>query len=122
MSQSPESRAIPVAALESPEARWDRMSSSASFQALLRAKRRFIVPATLFFLVYYFALPLLTGYAPALMERKVLGHFSLAYVFALTQFPVAWIVAALYLRAASRFDRAAAAILEQESVNGRNAQ
>jgi uncharacterized membrane protein (DUF485 family) len=95
---------------------WDAIAAGADFQALLRAKTRFIVPATLFFLCYYFALPILSGYFPELMGRKVLGHFSLAYVFALSQFPMAWIVAALYLRAASRFDRDAAAVLNQHHV------
>lgn len=91
---------------------WGRLAATAAFAALLVSKRRFIVPATLFFLVYYFALPVLNGYFPELMGRKIFGHLSLAYVFALTQFPMTWILAALYLRAAARFDRAAAAVLE----------
>lgn len=96
---------------------WPRLAAQRSFQDLLRAKRRFIVPATAFFLVYYFALPILTGYLPELMSRKVFGHFSLAYVFALSQFPMAWVVAALYLRAAVRFDRSAAEVLAAGGVN-----
>ncbi|MCL4784844.1 MAG: DUF485 domain-containing protein [Bryobacterales bacterium] len=100
--------------------RWDRIAAGADFQALLRAKSRFIVAATLFFLGYYFALPIFSGYFPDLMSRKVVGQFSLAYVFALSQFPMAWIVAALYLRASSRFDRDAAAILARHQ-SGLNA-
>lgn len=92
---------------------WDAIAAGSDFQALLRAKTRFIVTATLFFLAYYFALPILSGYLPDVMSRKVIGQFSLAYVFALSQFPMAWIVAALYLRAASRFDRDAAAVLNR---------
>jgi uncharacterized membrane protein (DUF485 family) len=92
---------------------WDSIAAGADFRALLRAKTRFIVAATLFFLGYYFALPILSGYFPGLMGRKVIGQFSLAYVFALSQFPMAWLVAALYLRAAARFDRDAAAILSR---------
>jgi uncharacterized membrane protein (DUF485 family) len=98
---------------------FDRIASGPSFRRLLRAKRTFIVPATLFFLVYYFALPVLTGYWPGLMGRKVFGHFSLAYAFALSQFPMAWIVAGLYLRAAARFDQQASAILDEAGMNGR---
>ena len=71
---------------------------------MLRAKVRFVLPATVFFVVYYFALPVLVGYAPALMETKVLGVVNLAYLFALSQFLMAWMIAALYLKAASRFD------------------
>jgi uncharacterized membrane protein (DUF485 family) len=97
---------------------WDRIAARPAFAALLRAKRRFIIPATVFFLIYYFALPLLNAYSPELMSRKVGAHLSLAYVFALSQFPMAWILAGLYLRAAASFDRAAAELLRGESANG----
>ena len=70
----------------------------------MAAKRRFIVPATLFFIVYYFALPVLVGYYPGLMERRVLGSVNLAYLFALSQFVMAWVVMAMYLRRARAFD------------------
>lgn len=84
---------------------WGRVTQMAEFRAMVRAKLRFIVPATLFFVVYYFALPALVGYAPGLMAKKVLGVINLAYLFALSQFFMAWIIAALYLRAAARFDK-----------------
>jgi uncharacterized membrane protein (DUF485 family) len=95
------------------EAPWERIAAMSTFQALLVAKQRFIIPATLFFLVYYFALPLLVGYAPQIMETKVLGVINLAYVFALSQFLMAWILAALYLRAAKRFDMMAAEVVAE---------
>ena len=68
------------------------------------------MPATLFFIVYYFALPVLVGYAPELMQRKVVSSVNVAYLFALSQFFVAWGIARLYVRAAARFDRMAAII------------
>jgi uncharacterized membrane protein (DUF485 family) len=83
---------------------WDRVAAREDFRALIAAKRAFIVPATLFFVVYYFALPLLVGYAPALMKTEVLGAVNVAYLFALSQFVMAWGLAAWYLRAAGRFD------------------
>lgn len=91
---------------------WDRIAALAEFKALLRAKARFIVPATVFFIVYYFALPLLVGYAPQWMARKVLGVVNWAYLFALSQFFVAWLVAILYMRAAGRFDAMARHIVD----------
>jgi uncharacterized membrane protein (DUF485 family) len=90
---------------------WERLAASERFRALLKAKRRFIVPATIFFIVYYFALPVLIGYARPLMEKTVFGSVNLAYLFALSQFFVAWIIAALYVRAAARFDRMAAGVI-----------
>ena len=64
----------------------------------------FGLPATVFFILYYFALPVLVGYWPAMMATPVLGPVNLAYLFALSQFFMAWIVAALYLRAAGELD------------------
>ena len=93
---------------------WKQIASSAEFKALIRAKIRLVVPATIFFIVYYFALPVLVGYAPRIMERKVLGNLNLAYVFALSQFFVAWVIAAWYLRAAARFDAMAKRITDRE--------
>jgi len=94
-------------------ASWERVAAMAEFKALLAAKLKFIVPATIFFLVYYFTLPILVGYAPHLMETKVLGVVNLAYVFALSQFFMAWILAALYLRAAGRFDEMAKEVVNK---------
>jgi uncharacterized membrane protein (DUF485 family) len=90
---------------------WERVAATEDFRALLAAKKNFIVPATVFFVVYYFALPLLVSYAPGMMETKVFGVVNLAYLFALSQFFMAWIIAALYLRAAGRFDTMARDLL-----------
>lgn len=94
-----------TAAEDVDPADWDRVVRMPEFGEMLRAKVRFVVPATLFFVVYYFTLPLLVGYAPELMSRRILGVINLAYVFALSQFLMAWAVAALYLRAAAGFDK-----------------
>jgi len=94
---------------------WERVAAMGEFKALVAAKLRFIVPATVFFVVYYFALPVLVGYAPRWMEQRVLGPVNLAYLFALSQFFMAWIIAALYMRAAGRFDAMAKQIMAKLS-------
>jgi uncharacterized membrane protein (DUF485 family) len=93
---------------------WARIAYSERMQTLLHRKKRFIVPATIFFIAYYFALPVLVGYFPSFMSRKVAGAVNIAYLFALSQFVMAWIVAALYLRAAGRFDRLSHELLDDE--------
>jgi uncharacterized membrane protein (DUF485 family) len=60
----------------------------------------------------YFALPVLVGYAPRFMDTKV-GPVNLAYLFALSQFFVAWLIAGLYVKAANGFDRLAKDILNK---------
>jgi len=97
------------------ETAWQEIAASSDFKNLVRAKLRIVIPATLFFIIYYFALPVLVGYAPQLMERKIIWNVNVAYVFALSQFFMAWGIAALYLRAASRFDSMAKNIVEREA-------
>jgi uncharacterized membrane protein (DUF485 family) len=92
---------------------WERLAASAEFKALLKAKARFVVPVTIFFIVYYFSLPLLVGYAPQLMARKVFGVVNIAYLFALSQFFMAWLIAWAYVRAAARFDRMARDVIDK---------
>jgi uncharacterized membrane protein (DUF485 family) len=92
---------------------WDRVAESQPFKDLMAIKRIFIVPAFLFFLVYYFLLPLLVGYAPRLMATKVWGNVNLAYLFALSQFFMAWVIAALYVKAGDRFDRISKDIVDK---------
>ena len=91
---------------------WDSIADSQGFKDLMATKKIFIVPAFVFFVVYYFALPVLVGYAPQFMAMKV-GYVNLAYLFALSQFFVAWLIAWLYVKAASNFDRLAKDILEK---------
>ena len=92
---------------------WERLAASERFRNLLKAKRRFIVPAMIFFVIYYFALPVLIGYARPFMEKEVFGPVNIAYLFALSQFFMAWIIAGLYVRAAARFDKMAADVVSQ---------
>jgi len=91
---------------------WEVVANNEEFKDLMAAKARFIVPATLFFLVYYFVLPILVGYAPKFMSTPVWGRVNIAYLFALSQFFVAWFIAWLYIRAAGRFDNMGRSVLE----------
>ncbi len=102
-----------TAAEDSQPVDWSRVTQMPEFRAMVRAKLRFIIPAVVFFVVYYFALPVLVGYAPGLMSRRVVGVVNIAYLFALSQFFMAWIIAALYLRAAARFDKMEHKVIEK---------
>lgn len=91
---------------------WDAIAESKEFKDLMATKRVFIVPAVLFFLLFYFALPALVGYAPGIMTARV-GPVNLAYLFALAQFFVAWMIAGLYVKAANSFDRLSKDIVDR---------
>ena len=98
---------------QADQTEWDRVAASKEFKDLMATKKVFIIPAFVFFLVYYFALPVLVGYAPQFMSTKVIGNVNLAYLFALSQFFMAWIVAWLYVKAAGDFDKLAKDIIEK---------
>lgn len=92
-------------------AQWSRIADDPDFKALVRRKLRLIVPATAFFVLYYFLLPVGVGWFPGLMERKVWGDVNLAYAYALSQFFMAWILAGIYVVAAAGWDKSEHALL-----------
>ena len=92
---------------------WGAIERMPEFRELVRAKRAFLLPATVFFIAYYFALPVLVGYWPDLMSTPVVGHLNVAYLFALSQFAMAWLLMAAYVRRAKRYDRMAEALVER---------
>jgi len=98
---------------QASQTEWDRIANTRDFKDLMATKKIFIIPAFVFFVAYYFALPILVGYAPHFMDTKVFRTVNLAYLFALSQFFMAWTVAWLYLKAAENFDRLAKDIIEK---------
>jgi uncharacterized membrane protein (DUF485 family) len=92
---------------------WIQIARQPEFHRLLAAKRKFIVPGVVFFLLFYMALPITVGYWPNLMKTRVVGPINRADVFALAQFVMTWALAWVYLRAANRFDRMAQEVVEQ---------
>lgn len=48
--------------MEAKEKGYTEVWHSDKFKTLLSRKKRFIVPMTVFFLLFYFALPILTSY------------------------------------------------------------
>src|SRR3954468_18402482 len=91
----------------------EKIVADPAFKDLLKRKKSFIVRTTIFFLVYYFALLVLVGWAPELMKKVAIGPLNWAYVFALSQFFMAWIVAFIYLGKAAQWDADAKKILNQ---------
>ncbi len=92
---------------------FQRIARMPVYKALIAKKMRFIIAATVFFNVYYFALPILVGYYPEMMKRPLLGVINGAYLFALSQFFMAWILAWMYMRFALKFDRETDKILAE---------
>lgn len=85
-----------------PAIDWQRAEESAEFKELVASKRRFVVPATVFFLAWFLAFILLAGYARDFMGERITGGLTVGYVLALTQFVMVWVLAFVYIRTAAR--------------------
>ncbi len=105
MPKRPGDSSPPVDASPTTASEWARVEADPDFRELVHAKRGFILPATIFFIVYYFALPVMVGYWPEFMSRDVIGEINIAYLFALSQFVMAWVIMVMYVRRARVFDR-----------------
>jgi uncharacterized membrane protein (DUF485 family) len=108
-----------------PEIDWVAAERSPEFRELIKRKRAFVVPATIFFLAWYFGFVVLAGYAPDFMgEEFITDGMTVGYALALTQFLMTWGLGWWYLRKADReFDplaeRAAEVALQAGVERGR---
>src|SRR5215213_9556731 len=81
---------------------WQALEASPEFAELVRRKRRFVVPATVFFLTWYLGFIALAGYAPDFMGESLYEGFTVGYALALSQFVMTWVLGWLYVRKADR--------------------
>jgi uncharacterized membrane protein (DUF485 family) len=93
---------------------WEALAARPEFAELIAAKKRFIIPCCVFFLLFYGALLYMVGWHPELMKRPLIGNINGAYLFALAQFVMAWGMAWIYMRKAAQLDRMAAFVIRDE--------
>jgi uncharacterized membrane protein (DUF485 family) len=79
---------------------WKAVEQSPEFRELIAARRRFVLPATVFFLSWYLGFILLAGYAPDFMARSVYEGLTVGYCLALTQFVMVFALGTMYARRA----------------------
>ena len=82
---------------------WVRVERTSAFRELTQKRKAFILPATIFFLVFYFGLPFLTAFTTVL-DVNVIGAINLAYIYAFAQFAMTWILMHLYVSRANGWD------------------
>jgi uncharacterized membrane protein (DUF485 family) len=108
---------------EDPEIDWIAAERSPEFRELLTKRRRFVVPATAFFLFWYLGFIALAGYAPDFMTESLYQGFTVGYALALTQFVMVGVLGWLYVRKAdNEFDDLAAKAAETALEAGRKAR
>ena len=101
---------------------WEAAERSREFRRLISTRRRFVLPATIFFFVWYFGFIVLAGYAPEFMGQSVYEGLTVGYVLALSQFVMTWGLSFWYLRRADRvFDPLARAAAEKARQVGADA-
>jgi uncharacterized membrane protein (DUF485 family) len=92
---------------------WEGIERSQEFRELVKRRRSFVIPATIFFLAYYMAFIIVAGYAPDFMARSVYEGLTVGYCYALTQFLMVFVLGIWYLRKAEReFDPLSDAVAE----------
>ena len=108
----------------SREEEWIRVERTSAFGELMRRKKAFIIPATIFFIVFYFGLPFLAAFTTVL-NFTVVGAITGAYVYAFAQFAMTWILMHLYVNQANKWDavidRARHEAAEGETARGSSA-
>lgn len=87
---------------------YGEVQRGAAFQEVRRRYRRFVVPASLLFFLWYLAYVIAATTAPGLMARPVLGAVNVAMAAGLGQFLSTFLLTWAYARHARlRRDRAA---------------
>jgi uncharacterized membrane protein (DUF485 family) len=108
---------------DEPEIDWIAAERSPEFRELVAKRRRFVIPATAFFLTWYLGFVALAGYAPDFMGESVYEGFTVGYALALSQFVMTWVLGWMYVRKADReFDPLAERAAERALEAGREAR
>ena len=97
---------------EKDKRNYSAIVQSSEFQQLLKEKKKFIIPFTVFFLVFYFALPIMTSYS-SVLNNSFYGNITWAWVFAFAQFIMTWTLCMIYSKKAARFDRLSDEVLKR---------
>jgi uncharacterized membrane protein (DUF485 family) len=79
---------------------WEAVERTPEFQELVTQRRRFVIPATIFFMAWYLGFVLLAGYAPDFMGESVYEGLTVGYCLALSQFLMVLVLGVWYLRKA----------------------
>jgi uncharacterized membrane protein (DUF485 family) len=98
---------------------YEVVQASREFRTLRRRFARFAVPATVFFLGWYFLFVIVAAFAPGFMRIKVVGEINIGLCFGLLQFVSTFTITMLYARWARRNIDPVAERLRQRAERGR---
>ena len=97
---------------------WLAVERSPEFSELVHERRKFLVPATIVFLVGALGYLLLAAFVPSVMGWQIVEGLPFAWVAAISQVLLTWVLTWAYLRKADRdfepHEQRAAAVAERE--------
>lgn len=95
---------------------WSEIASNPKYLELKRRKRTFLFSWWIGSSIYYFLLPVLSGYYPELFKVKLIGVINFGYIFILSQYVMTFCVALIYTRVANtEFDRLTEELIKEIS-------
>jgi uncharacterized membrane protein (DUF485 family) len=102
---------------------WEEIERSPEFQELVKRRKAFVLPGTIFYLTWYMGFILLTAYAEDFMSERVYEGLTVGFCLALSQFLMVLVLGLMYLkRSANTYDPLAeAAIAGYAEHSGRYA-
>lgn len=82
---------------------WVAVERTTAFQEYSRKRKAFLIPATIFFLLFFMGLPFLAAFTTVL-NGKAVGPLTWAYIYGIAQFAMTWILMHVYVRQANKWD------------------
>ena len=92
---------------------YEKVQSSPQFKQFLSRKKKFIVPLTVFFMIFYFLLPIFTSYT-TFLNTPAIGDISWTWIFAISQFVMVWVLSSIYVKKAASFDKESEQIINEQ--------
>ena len=96
---------------------YSAIAQSPEFKELKKKKNRFILPISIFFLLCYISLPILTSYTTVL-NNNAFGDVAWVWIYAISLFVMTWVLCMIYVGKANGFDKEANQIVEKEKAGG----
>jgi uncharacterized membrane protein (DUF485 family) len=94
---------------------YSAIAESEEFKALKKKKNKFILPITIFFLLSYILLPILTSYT-TILNNNAFGDIAWVWIYAFALFVMTWVLCMIYVRRANEFDKDAEKIFDKEKA------
>ncbi|MDY0406423.1 DUF485 domain-containing protein [Virgibacillus sp. 179-BFC.A HS] len=94
-----------------------KVAQSSEFKDYMQKRKKFIVPYTIFFMVFYFLLPICTSYT-TFLNKPAIGDISWVWLFAFAQFAMTFILCIIYVKKAGALDKQADKIIKEQIGGG----